>query len=120
MTGDGASTSDGPDDGPDPSTLFFERSELAWTRTGLALLTAVAVVVRRVTPVLDRTGIVLGASLVGAAVLLAVVGVVHQRRVELAADELLPRLQPLRLRAASLGAFTLAVAAFGTGLAPPP
>jgi uncharacterized membrane protein YidH (DUF202 family) len=91
-------------------TLYEERTELAWNRSGLALLAAFAILARRVwsddTSLSDDT---LAVALLAVACLGWAVGTLGWRLVHHTADEPRPR-APRELFAVALGTVALAAA----------
>lgn len=104
---------------PDES-LFEERTELAWTRSGLALLAAFAIVARRVwvedAPV---TSDAVAVGLLGLACLGWAVGTLGWRFTHQRSDVTRPR-TPRELLAVTLGTVALAVAGFVLSLTSAP
>jgi uncharacterized membrane protein YidH (DUF202 family) len=96
-------------------TLYEERTELAWNRSGLALLAAFAILARRVwSDDASVGGDLLAVGLLGVACLGWAIGTLGWRLVHHRADEPRPR-NARELLAVSLG--TLALAAAGLAIA---
>jgi uncharacterized membrane protein YidH (DUF202 family) len=98
--------------------MFIERTELAWSRTGIGLLVCVAALGRRVWP-LDRTDHEIALAVVAVGAVIAAVGMVAAHRAGSA-----PMHEPMTgeapmLRWISAGTFVLAIGAFVLGLFPP-
>ena len=94
----------------DPETLYEERTELAWNRSGLALLAAFAILARQVWS--DDTSVggdLIAVALLGVACLGWAVGTLGWRLVHHRSDEPRPR-SAHELFAATLGTLALAVA----------
>ncbi len=108
-----------PPEALDDEGLFEERTQLAWSRSGIALLVCTSVLLRRVWP-LDRTDHVLAVLLVGVGVIAWVGGWLAARHAGATRAPEAPTLDPATLRALSIGTFVLAVAGFVLGLFPPP
>ena len=95
---------------PDDETLYEERTELAWNRSGLALLAAFAILARRVWS--DDTTIssdTVAVALLAAACLGWAIGTVGWRLVHRTDTEPRPR-APRELLAVTLGTVALALA----------
>jgi hypothetical protein len=104
----------------DDEGLFEERTQLAWSRSAIAVLVCVTVLLRRIWP-LDRADHVLALLLAAVGLLVWVVGWLLARRATtsvVAREE--AALAPSTLRALSIGTFVLALAGFVLGLFPPP
>ncbi len=101
---------------PDPEeTLYEERTDLAWNRSGLALLAAFAILARRVwSEDTSVTGDVLAAGLLAVACFGWAVGTLGWRLVHHRAEALHPRAAH-ELLAVALG--TVALAASGVAIA---
>ena len=101
----------------DEETLYEERTELAWNRSGLALLAAFAILARRVwSDDASVSGDLLAVALLGVACLGWAVGTLGWRLVHHRADEPQPR-GPHELLAVSLGTVALAAAGLAIALA---
>jgi uncharacterized membrane protein YidH (DUF202 family) len=95
--------------------LYEERTELAWNRSGLALLAAFAILARRVwTDDTSVSGDLLAVALLGVACLGWAIGTMGWRLVHHRADEARPR-DARELFAVTFG--TLALAAAGLTIA---
>jgi uncharacterized membrane protein YidH (DUF202 family) len=95
--------------------LYEERTELAWNRSGLALLAAFAILARRVwTDDTSVSGDLLAVALLGVACLGWAIGTMGWRLVHHRSDEARPR-DARELFAVTLG--TLALAAAGLTIA---
>lgn len=104
----------------DDEGLYEERTQLAWSRSGIAVLVCILVLLRRVWP-LDRADHVLAVLLVAAGALVWAVGWLLARRsthpVDGREDAVLTA---ATVRALSVGTFMLAVAGFVLAILPPP
>jgi uncharacterized membrane protein YidH (DUF202 family) len=96
---------------PEPPGLAEERTDLAWTRSGIALLGAFAILVRRVWSANPATGDLAALALLGVAGFGWAVGILGWRLAHHRRDEAQPR-RPGELLAVSIGTVALA----GAGL----
>jgi hypothetical protein len=99
--------------------LAGERTDLAWTRSGIAFAVCVAVLLRRVWP-LDESGDLLALGLAGAGAVAWIIGLVVARRVARTTHAGRAVMDARTLRTISAGTFVLALGAFVLGLFPPP
>jgi uncharacterized membrane protein YidH (DUF202 family) len=98
--------------------LAVERTDLAWTRSGIALAVCVAILVRRVWP-LDRTDHLLALALVAIGVIAWAIALLLARRVARTTHHGREVMDASTLRLLSVGTFVLALAAFVLGWLPP-
>lgn len=98
--------------------LAGERTDLAWTRSGIALVVCIAVLARRVWPI-DRADHLLAVALVALGGLAWAVGLVVARRVARTTHHGREVMDGPTLRWISIGTFSLALAAFVLGWLPP-
>jgi hypothetical protein len=98
--------------------LAGERTDLAWTRSGIAFAVCVAVVLRRVWP-LDESGDLLAIGLVGAGAVAWAFGLVVARRVARTTHGGRAVMDARTLWTISAGTFVLALGAFVLGFFPP-
>jgi uncharacterized membrane protein YidH (DUF202 family) len=98
--------------------LAGERTDLAWTRSGIAFAVCVAVVLRRVWP-LDESGDLLAVGLVGAGAVAWAFGLFVARRVARTTHEGRAVMDARTLRTITAGTFVLALGAFVLGFFPP-
>jgi uncharacterized membrane protein YidH (DUF202 family) len=104
---------------PDPDEpLAGERTDLAWTRTGIAVALCVAVLLRRVWPI-GRADHVLAVALVAAGGLAWAVALLLARRIARTTHRGRDVVDGRTLRILSAGTFVLALGAFVLGLLPP-
>jgi uncharacterized membrane protein YidH (DUF202 family) len=103
----------------DDEGLFEERTQLAWSRSGIAVMVCVTVLLRRVWP-LERSNHVLVVLLVATGLLVWVGGWALARRATVHSRRTEPDRHASTLRAVSVGTFVLALAGFVLGLFPPP
>ena len=96
---------------PEPPGLAEERTDLAWTRSGIALLGAFAILVRRVWSGNPAAGDLAALALLGVAGFGWAVGNLGWRLAHHRSDEAKPR-RPVELLAVSIGTIALA----GAGL----
>jgi uncharacterized membrane protein YidH (DUF202 family) len=102
---------------PDDDGLAPERTVLAWNRTGMAFLIAIAALGRRVWPVeRGNHGLVLG--VLGLAAAMFVASLYLAGRLRTRARYSGATMDPNAFRLVSIGTFVLAVAAFGLALLP--
>jgi uncharacterized membrane protein YidH (DUF202 family) len=94
---------------PEPPGLAEERTNLAWTRSGIALLGAFAILVRRVWTGNPATGDLVALALLGVAGFGWAVGILGWRLAHHRRDEAQPR-RPGELLAVSIGTVALAAA----------
>jgi uncharacterized membrane protein YidH (DUF202 family) len=99
--------------------LAGERTDLAWTRSGIAFAVCVVIVLRRVWP-LDASGDLLAVGLVGAGAAAWAIGLLVARRVARTTHAGRDVMDARTLRTISAGTFVLALGAFVLGLFPPP
>ena len=101
------------------TTLFRERTELAWSRSGLAVVVATAVLLRRLWPLHGtRQVLVVGCISIGA--LCWGLTVVWGRHAEARKGTARQPLSERRARAMTAGTLALATGAFIFGFFPPP
>jgi len=98
--------------------LAGERTDLAWTRSGIALVVCIAVLVRRVWPI-DRADHLLALALVALGGLAWAAALVVARRVARTTHHGRDVMDGQTLRWISIGTFALALAAFVLGWLPP-
>jgi len=98
--------------------LSGERTDLAWTRSGIALVLCVGVLLRRVWPI-DRADHAVAVALVGVGALAWAMGLVVARRVARTTHHGREVMDGPTLRLLSGGTFALAIAAFILGWLPP-
>ena len=98
--------------------LAGERTDLAWTRSGIAFAVCIAVLLRRVWPT-DRADHLLALALVAAGTLAWAVGLVLARRIARTTHRGRDVMDGPTLRLISGGTLALALAAFVLGLLPP-
>jgi uncharacterized membrane protein YidH (DUF202 family) len=98
--------------------LAGERTDLAWTRSGIAFAVCLAVLLRRVWP-LDRTDHILALALVASGAIVWAVGLLLARRVARTTHHGREVMDASTLRLISTGTFVLGVAAFVLGWFPP-
>lgn len=98
--------------------LAGERTDLAWNRSGIAVLTAVAVLLRRVWP-LDRSEHVLALVLVTVGAGAWSLGLLAARSLARTTHRGRELPEATTLRWVTIGTVTLAVAAFLLGFFPP-
>lgn len=110
-----ASASPTPEHRSRPTTAAA-RTELAWNRSGLAVLVCISVLLRRLWP-LDRTGTVVALFLIAAGATVWSVGLYVARRS--AGRGPSAPMGDTTARLLSFGAFALAAAAFVLGFFPP-
>jgi uncharacterized membrane protein YidH (DUF202 family) len=99
--------------------LAGERTDLAWTRSGIAFAVCVAIVLRRVWP-LDESGDLLAVGLVGVGAMAWAVGLVVARRVARTTHGGRDVMDARTLRTITAGTFVLALGAFVLGMFPAP
>jgi uncharacterized membrane protein YidH (DUF202 family) len=99
--------------------LAGERTDLAWTRSGIAFAVCVAIVLRRVWP-LDESGDLLAVGLVGVGTVAWAVGLLVARRVARTTHDGREVMDARTLRTITAGTFVLALGAFVLGMFPPP
>ena len=102
-----------PDEG-----LAGERTDLAWTRSGVAAIVCVGVLLRRLWP-LDRADHAIALALVAAGAVAWASGLVVARRVAETTHQGRDVIAPGTLRLISAGTFVLALGAFVLGCFPP-
>lgn len=112
-----------PEKEPIDEGLAHERTDLAWNRTGLAVVVCIAVLLRRLWP-LDATGQVVALGCISAGAVAWAVALWMGRTASHRAHSVHagtdPRLMnPNRAVAITVGTLTLALAAFALGLFPP-
>ena len=102
---------------PDDDGLSPERTVLAWNRSGMAFLIAIAALGRRIWPI-DRgnNGLVLAALGLASATFVASLWVASRLRTHARYSG--HTMSPHAYRLVSVGTFVLAVAAFGLALFP--
>ena len=107
-----------PDHEPVDEGLASERTDLAWNRTGLAVVVCLAVILRRLWPLEGADKVAaLGCISAGAVAWAAVLWMGRAVSVRPGSD---PRLMsPHRAAAITVGTLALALAAFALGLFPP-
>jgi uncharacterized membrane protein YidH (DUF202 family) len=98
--------------------LAGERTDLAWTRSGIAFVVCIAVLARRIWP-LDRADHLLALGLVALGTLAWAVGLVVARRVARTTYHGRDVMDAATLRLISGGTFVLALGAFVLGSFPP-
>jgi uncharacterized membrane protein YidH (DUF202 family) len=98
--------------------LAGERTDLAWTRSGIAFAVLIAVLVRRVWP-LDRADHVLAVGLIALGTLAWAIGLIVARRVARTTYHGRDVMDAATLRLISGGTFALALGAFVLGWLPP-
>jgi len=98
--------------------LAGERTDLAWTRSGIALVVCVAVLLRRVWP-LDRADHLLALALVAVGTIAWAVALLFARRIARTTHHGREVMDAHTLRLMSLGTFVLGLAAFVLGWLPP-
>ena len=98
--------------------LAGERTDLAWTRSGIAFAVCIAVLLRRVWPI-NRADHLLALTLVAAGTLAWAVGLVLARRIARTTHLGRDVMDAPTLRLISAGTFVLALAAFVLGSMPP-
>lgn len=94
---------------PEPPGLAEERTQLAWTRSGIALLGAFAILTRQVWTGGPTTADLSAVALFGVAGLGWAVGILGWRLVHHRGEETRPR-RPFELLAVSIGTVALACA----------
>jgi uncharacterized membrane protein YidH (DUF202 family) len=94
---------------PEPPGLAEERTDLAWTRSGIALLGAFAILTRQVWTGGPSTVDLAALALLGVAVFGWAVGILGWRLVHHRSEQARPR-RPFELLAVSLGTVALACA----------
>lgn len=108
---------------PDPfddEGLYEERTQLAWSRSAIAVVVCASVLLRRVWP-LDRADHILAVALVACGALAWAAGWLLARRATHPVDgRETAELAPGTIRALSMGTFALAIAGFILGILPPP
>jgi uncharacterized membrane protein YidH (DUF202 family) len=105
--------------GDSDEPLAGERTDLAWTRSGIAFVVCVVVLLRRVWPI-DRADHVLAVALVAAGAGAWAVALIIARRVSHTTHGGRHLIQGHTLRTISIGTFVLALGAFVLGWFPPP
>ena len=98
--------------------LAGERTDLAWTRSGIAVAVCIAVLVRRIWP-LGRTDHLLAVALVALGALAWAVALLLARRISRTTHAGRDVMDAHTLRLLSGGTFVLALGAFVLGLLPP-
>jgi uncharacterized membrane protein YidH (DUF202 family) len=98
--------------------LAGERTDLAWTRSGIAVAVCIAVLLRRIWP-LDRADHVLAVALVALGTLAWAIALLLARRVSRTTHAGRDVMDAHTLRLLSSGTFVLALGAFVLGLLPP-
>ena len=98
--------------------LAGERTDLAWTRSGIAVAVCIGVLLRRVWP-LDRTDHLLAVGLIGLGALAWATALLLARRISRTTHAGRDVMDSHTLRLLSGGTFVLAVGAFLLGLLPP-
>ena len=98
--------------------LAGERTDLAWTRTGIAVALCIAVLLRRVTPI-GRADHLLAIALVAVGGLAWAGALVLARRIARTTHQGRDVIDGRTLRLLSTGTFVLALGAFVLGLLPP-
>ena len=98
--------------------LAGERTDLAWTRSGIALAVCVAVLLRRVWP-LDRADHLLALALVAVGTIAWAVALLFARRIARTTHHGRDVMDARTLRLMSAGTFVLGIAAFVLGWLPP-
>ena len=99
--------------------LAGERTDLAWTRSGIAFLVCLAVLLRRVWPI-DRADHLLAVGLVAVGAGAWAVALFLARRVAHTTHAGRDLIDGHTLRTISVGTFVLALGAFVLGCFPPP
>ena len=98
--------------------LAGERTDLAWTRSGIAVAVCIAVLLRRVWPI-DRADHLLAVGLVATGALAWAAAIVLARRIARTTHHGRDTMDGPTLRLISHGTFVLALAAFVLGWLPP-
>jgi uncharacterized membrane protein YidH (DUF202 family) len=101
---------------PLPSGLAEERTELAWNRTGLAVLVCLAVLLRRIWP-LDRTGVEVGLACCAAGAVIWIAALWSGRRASSAPGTDQATIGPRSVALIAWGTVAFAVAGFVLTLA---
>jgi uncharacterized membrane protein YidH (DUF202 family) len=98
--------------------LAGERTDLAWTRSGIAFAVCVAVLLRRVWP-LDRADHILALALVALGAIVWALGLMLARRIARTTHHGRDVMDARTLRLISAGTFVLGLSAFVIGWLPP-
>jgi len=98
--------------------LAGERTDLAWTRSGIAFAVCIAVLMRRIWP-LDRTDHLLALGLIALGALAWAAGLLVARRIARTTHHGREVMEAPTLRLISIGTFVLALGAFVLGAVPP-
>ena len=98
--------------------LAGERTDLAWTRSAIALAVCVAVLLRRIWP-LNRADHLLALGLVAAGTIAWAIAILFARRIARTTHHGREVMDARTLRFLSAGTFMLGVAAFVLGWLPP-
>ena len=102
----------------DDRGLASERTDLAWNRSGLAVVACVAVLLRRIWP-LDATSQVVALSFISAGAVIWAAALSLGRAVSVRTGAKGGRLSPTLARAITASTLALALAAFVLGFFPP-